>query len=161
MVAEQTKPPLRRVYATDFEVVADGITYRPHASEWVDFTQNLSVGELIAALSVNDLDLSDEASVRQAFSAAMAQLTARVAGWNWTDQVGRPLPQPPEGLERLDTAEIQWLQAAAIGKRGTSGDPNAGSPSTSPSMDEREGATRGSGTSPRSARNSTARPKRR
>lgn len=155
---EQTKPPLRRVYATDFEVEVDGVTYRPHASEWVEFSPLMSVGEfLVAATSYeppnNPVSEDEIRSAADAVESAIRQLETRLASWNFTDRSGRPIPQPRDGgLRALDLAEIHWLQGAVAGSRGTSGDPNAGSPSTSPSTGEAEGELLESGGSPESAK---------
>lgn len=162
-----SRPPLRRVWANDFELRVGEDVFFPHADEWADFLPYLSVGDYLLALESDDRPIlatvaGEFPEVAGNLREMVDTLSSQVVAWNWTDGGGRLLPQPADGgLLRLSHSELRWMLGAALGSRGTSDDPNAGPPSTSPSTDEREGASRGNGGSPRSARNSTARPKKR
>jgi hypothetical protein len=42
-------------------------------------------------------------------------LSEHVHAWNWVDEEGNDLPQPPEGLDECNTAEINWLSDELMG----------------------------------------------
>ena len=144
------KPNVRRI-PSDGCGVADetgGATYYPHEGEWVDVIPGMEVRMLAVLQKFNgladayaaiegDSDADEKAIAlsRDAIETALPALRDRVVGWSWTDDLGRPLPQPledPDVFLRLKGPEVGWLVAAVQGRIG--GDlPNAGSgtPTTS------------------------------
>lgn len=126
------KPVARRVPSDDCEVTDGAAVYRPHEGESVEVRAGIRVGELrryrvLAELDVQILSVQgeDQAHVKQlqlmegGMAEACAILADRIVGWDWTDDHGRPLPQPaddPTVFERLDLDEIRYLIAVARGE---------------------------------------------
>lgn len=116
-MAEKKKVPLRRVYANDLEVELDGEKFYPHAGEYVEIRPFWTIDER----QLHDDFLSGKA----AGDAGTLQrtwdfLVARVVAWDWTDDLGEPMPQPSEAvLRRLANYEVFWLQKAVKGMAGT------------------------------------------
>ena len=127
---EKSRPPLRRVYADDFTLSIDGVEYRPHAGEWVEYSVVGTVGaylDLLRSRSVEVVPSSEESAEETAafVERTREEVRRRLAAWDWTDMAtGEPLPQPREGgIDRLSLAETLWLQAVLYGKAGA--DPKA------------------------------------
>lgn len=126
------KPRPRRVASDRCPVLVDGQLYYPHEGEWVELLAGVTVGqlgllrqvqELPARLSQADGDADEAAQVvalmEAALSEASAFLAPRVLAWSWTDDLGRPLPQPdgtPGPLRALRAEELYWLLDGAQGE---------------------------------------------
>lgn len=132
-----SKPVPKRIPSDDCVITVDGISYYPHADEWVEIFPIQSVREirLVASMArlgidvqsaqddlVNSGDNNDTTNVTaQARLAALAdaQLSAlceilaeRVIAWNWTDLRGLPYAQPDgtaAQIEQLTADELAWL----------------------------------------------------
>jgi hypothetical protein len=137
-----SKPPLRPVPSDDCAVTINGETYYPHEGETVWIVGKASVGELQsywefrqkvrelpsengrpaddATLEAwNAYNRSYEERLSLSFDDLCQMVAGRVAKWDWTDDVGNPLPQPDGSLEpmkRLRTEELNWLHAVIQGE---------------------------------------------
>jgi len=133
------KPQPIRIPSDNCIVTIDGVEYRPHENEWVEVLPGLKVGhqKLIAEMNAlraefetleDDAEQDDESGLaaRRRINELAAQyndkmidfLRQRLVAWNWTDELGRPLPEL-DGTERpfelLSAEELGWLLAACRG----------------------------------------------
>lgn len=145
---QKNRIPLRRVYADTYTLTVDGVEYRPHAGEWVEFSPLGTVGAYIDGLRLKASPPPTEDEEDERLLAIVERIRSevrrRVVAWDWTDAVsGEPLPQPREGgLEALSLGEMLWLQSAMSGDA----DPKAGAAaSTSPSRGKRAASSRKAG----------------
>lgn len=120
-----SKPEAVRYDSGDLETESDGKSYRPHEGEWAEVYPGFLVGEVDLFLHLRELGEKLEALKGQpealqrqmalssdAYRRAIAVLADRIAGWSWTDNRGRALPQPgddPEVFRRLAIDEIWYL----------------------------------------------------
>jgi hypothetical protein len=138
-----------RVYDLDGKILEPGEEIRPHEGEWVEMFATSSVGELRAIRRLRELgsqlaavkgDKDEESESLQlsddAFEDLVQALAPRVVAWNWTDNAGRPMPQPdsPTVLRMLQPEELMWLLGAAQGET-PSARKNACAPSETISSD--------------------------
>lgn len=137
-VLRPTKVPPTRVPSDAFTVEQNGVTYRPHAGEWVEFRSTDQVGDFLflqrsrrISQEIAALADPDAAEHRDRFERMNVEMCRRAAAevlaWNWTDDAGRPYPSPPspEDMERLSNAELMYiLTRGRMG--GAELDPNAG-----------------------------------
>lgn len=129
------KPSARRVPSDDYEVEADGITYRPHEGEWVEVMPGITVGERMAYVGLARLGVTIQAAAGERdeyarlteaaeryYEMVCASLARRVVAWNWTDQFGVPLPPPrdnPDVFRLIDETELNYLAAITRGETVT------------------------------------------
>jgi hypothetical protein len=156
-----SKPPTRPVPSDDYVLTVDGVEYHPHEGEQVEFIGSTTVGEMQAfnrfrRLSVSIDAVKGEADEAQkinelmdpAFEQLCELLARRLVRWSWTDDAGRPLPQPdaPEVLKALCAEEVYYLLIAAQGesagerKNGSSVSPTTSSATAPPPTTRRTGA---------------------
>lgn len=146
-----TRPPGLRVPSDTFTVVRDGVTYRPHAGEWVEFFGDGTVGDTLLMQRGERLSrevaaagdgASDELQLRaERLTEEMCRrAAANIVAWTWTDRAGRPYPNPPAPA---DLEGLTWPELTYLISRGQAGgderDPNAedaGSTSFSPEKPE-------------------------
>lgn len=132
---QQSKPPAAmaiRVPSDDCAVEVDGETYYPHVGEWVEILPLRKVRDIRSLLTVMKANTEDPASLAVAFDGLGDFLNARVVRWNWTDEDGRALPQPGNGvLDELTLDEQRWLARQFQGVEETR--KNSSSPSTASS----------------------------
>jgi hypothetical protein len=126
------KPAPRRIPSDDCAVVVDGTTYYPHEDEWVEFVGTLTVGDLMALAQLERFGVELQAAEGDAdqgiqtvrimdryFRQVCDGLARRVTAWSWTDDLGRPLPDPagdPEAFAALRPAELTYLIGLARGE---------------------------------------------
>lgn len=126
------KPPPIRIPSDDCRIVLDGQEFFPHEGEWVETLAGMTVAEYKAINAMGNLaerlaqvkgDPDEEEKVNALIDGQFDQicdvLAARVVAWNWTDDAGRPLPQPngtPAIFHRLRSHELNWLVRAAEGE---------------------------------------------
>lgn len=119
------KPKPTRVDSSDCRVEMFGDPYCPHEGEWVEMVRGLATGALehldaLSQLQTQGLTLQDEEGGNVRMAQMMKQtavvmwdlLKDRLIAWNWTDDRGRPLPQPDgtvEPLKLLNFEELLWL----------------------------------------------------
>lgn len=142
------KPPAHRVPSDSYALVRDGVTYHPHAGEWVEFAGDASIADMLlmqrlvagsrelAAMAAMNAEPEQQFERFGPYAQTILDLCARLAraivGWNWTDPAGRPYASPPAAtdLAELDMAELGYLL-----RRGQVSDPNpTGVGSTSSSV---------------------------
>lgn len=127
------KPTPRRIPSDACEVVGADGPYHPHEGEWVEIVGTLTVGDIMALSALERYGVAlqaaqgepDEAiqSVRimdQYFRQTCEGLARRVVAWSWTDDLGRPLPQPagnPEAFAALSPAELTYLIGLVRGEQ--------------------------------------------
>ncbi len=127
-----SKPKPVRVLSDGCAITIGDDTYRPHEGEWVEMLAIQSVAELQEEERIRRLGVEidavrgepDEASRLSAlmdahFERLCEVLAVRIVDWNWTDDLGRPLPRPdgsPAPLKRLRTQELYWLLTATRGE---------------------------------------------
>jgi hypothetical protein len=139
------KPGFRRVPSDDCKVEDGGELFYPHEGEWIECTRGLQVREMASLQEMQsmltELDtVKGEPDEWQRVPEIMTRhydrlipiLRDRVVRWNWTDDAGRPYPQPmddPDVFRRLKPEELWYLSAAIRGetpgeqKNGGSGTP--------------------------------------
>lgn len=98
----KTKPPVRprRIMVDDdLPVIVEGVTYHPHAGEWVEFSTRPSIG---LYLELAAMGRSEE---------GIKRLTELMTAWDWTDDAGRAYPNPPtvDAVGSLPLEEFGWL----------------------------------------------------
>lgn len=124
-----SKPTAVRMASDDCEVTTNGETYHPHEGEWIEVMPGGTVedqrlqSELTRAkddLAACEGDEDETEKVIAFLDKVNAGLCARAAeyllAWSWTDDRGRPLPQPdgtPEIFYALRQEEVVyiWLKA--------------------------------------------------
>lgn len=142
-----TKLPARRVESSNFTVEQDGVIYRPHAGEWVEFRGDGSLDNWLSQLAQarlmqelerlnaleqrSDLDVAEAIDLSERIERTMLDTCRKIAGtiiaWNWTDNGGRPYPSVPtiDVLRSLSLDELRYLMA-----EGNVPDPKGIAPST-------------------------------
>lgn len=126
------KPQARRIPSDDCVVEVDGEKYNVHEGEWVELIPVTTVSDLAVLQKARDLetvaaaakgDPDENVKMLDATSGMVdsicEMLAPRVKAWNWTDDAGRPLPQPDgtaEPLKRLHWEELLYLTQAAQGQ---------------------------------------------
>lgn len=118
----------------DGKIIGDGTPHYIHQGEWVELVPYGSIGEMMAATSFAPQDTV--ALQSEKMRNICVTLARRVTGWNWTDIMGAPLPQPygrPEIFEALSADEIVWLIGASQKGEGVAERKNGSGPSGSAS----------------------------
>ena len=124
------KPPLRTVASDDCEIEEDGVRYKIHEGEWIKVVSSFAVGTLHLMRKVSELQtrmasLEDNDEVRKVLllddtmSELVDVLQDRVVDWNWTDDVGKPLPKPyrnPDAFRALRIEELMYLAVTIKGE---------------------------------------------
>jgi len=143
-----SKPQPKRLPSDDCKVIQGGETYYPHEGEWVEVLPGVTVDgvrqlhtlhelapKLLAAQGEADEQARILALMDGAFSEVARFLAPRLTAWNWTDDLGRPLPLPdgtPGPLGCLRQEELFWLISAAQGETpGKGASASKPSPTTS------------------------------
>ena len=83
----------------------------------MDFLPVTSLADVVSALTdaTQAGQAADERTTQQYLDSLLARcerLATRVIAWNWTDLMGKPLPQPygrPDVLLALSNDELRWL----------------------------------------------------
>lgn len=81
---------------------------------WVEF-KRMTYGEskrFAALQGVNGMVLEEQ------FSLIDSILQSHIAGWNWTDEHGKPLPCPSDDaavIDNLTNEEMTWLTEQLVG----------------------------------------------
>ena len=140
------KPPTRQVPSDDCLVEVDGMEYKVHEREWVKIISSFAVGHLKVMRRVGELQsqmdsLEDGEEIKKVILAddVMSELVevlqGRIVGWNWTDDLGNPLPQPfgnPNAFKSLRLEEMMYLGLIVRGESpAEQGNGSAPSPITS------------------------------
>lgn len=131
--ALRPKVPAYRFDCSDYETKIGGQAYRLHEGEWVEIIPIRSARETRELLELRRLKvkLDAVAGEKDAYNRTLEildrtyeqvchTLSERVVAWNWTDKLGRPLPQPagdPEVLLSLSESEIAYLVGLAQEER--------------------------------------------
>lgn len=148
------KPALRRVPSDDLVIEEGGELYTPHAGEWVEILPGFRVADFRVVQALADLQVTmqalrgeDDGELRamvaasEAYALTLAEIRTRVIRWSWTDDLGRPYPQPcdhPEVIDALRIEEVNYLgrvirqQNPAQEKKGLSTSPTTSSATASP-----------------------------
>lgn len=119
------KPQPRRIASDDCIKTVDGVEYAVHEGEWVEMVGGVSVAEMRARQvllefgpKVAALEGEPDANVEfvrlfnEAYSTVIQGIARRLVDWNWTDDLGHPLPKPdgsPAPLAPLSPEEILYL----------------------------------------------------
>ena len=111
---KQTPP--RRVEGTTFVQTVDGVEYRPHEDEWVDFRRGFSWGYMMAQQGL--VAARDDTGKRiAAWTDVVKSLADNIIAWSLTDAEGEALPQPyhnPEAFRQLTNEELLWLDSNVV-----------------------------------------------
>ncbi len=124
------KPKPKRIPSDSCRLFVDGEECYPHEGEWVELISAETMGELRVRVKFARLGVALEAIQGEADEVARANalleehygevcehLARRVFAWNWTDDLGTPLPQPrgnPEAFRLLRSGELHWLMNAMM-----------------------------------------------
>lgn len=119
------KIPARRIPSDDFEVVVGGVTYTPHAGEWVEVRPGMRVSAIRAQSAMArlqedmqaikgdpDAELTILRQLDEQFAIACDSVASSVVAWSWTDDDGEPLAQPkgnPDVIASLTAEEVSYL----------------------------------------------------
>jgi hypothetical protein len=122
-----SKPTAVRIPSDDCTVTVAGKEYHVHEGEWIEIMPGGRVGEfevldtffgIEAAMAAvkGDPDESRQGFhiLNDALKIAVPVLRDRILAWTWTDDAGRPLPQPCEGdpaFRLLQFEELSYLVA--------------------------------------------------
>lgn len=151
------KPPVRQVPSDDCVVEVDGVEYRIHEDEWVKVIASFAVGSLKIMRRVTELQsqmdsLEDDDRIRSVIlmddtvDELIDVLQNRVVEWTWTDDLGKPLPQPfgnPEAFRPLRLEELMYLALVVRGEAPEE-QKNASAPSRTTSSATRRRRSRAS-----------------
>lgn len=126
------KPQPKRIPSDDCAVKIDGAVCFPHEGEYVEMITTETVGEMKARRFLREVGVRIDAIkgepdekvkfeqiMDEYFDEICSHLAGRVFAWNWTDDWGRPLPQPDGTvgpLLRLRAGELYWLMNATGGE---------------------------------------------
>lgn len=124
------KPPTRQVPSDDCTIEADGVVYSPHEGEWVKVVSSFAVGSLRIMRRMTELQsqmdaLDDDEQIRKivlmddTVDQIIDVLQGRIVEWNWTDDLGNPLPQPfgnPDAFKPLRLEELMYLALIVRGE---------------------------------------------
>ena len=124
-----SKPKARRVPSDDCVVTVGTEESHPHEGEWVEVIPGFPVGALkaqrgLSELSVKLAAVNDNESAKRlaivddTYQQVIAALAERIVNWNWTSDLGTPLPNPkekPEVLQQLRVEEMYYLAAVVRG----------------------------------------------
>ncbi len=108
------KLPVRRIPADDCVVTVNGEKCRIHEGEWVEVVPVATIGQTLEMSGIKLAGMNSEEQIRGAIETICGQLAKRILGWNLTDVMGEPIPNPhgkPEVLQALTTEELFWLVA--------------------------------------------------
>ncbi len=119
------KPQPVQIPSDDFEIDIDGVTYAPHAGEWVKIRPGTSVSAIraqsaMARLQENmqaikgdpDAELTLLRQLDEQFTIACESAAKTIVDWSWTDDDGDPLPCPkgqPDVIADLSAEEVSYL----------------------------------------------------
>lgn len=161
---QPTKLPPRRVVCDDFVITVDGVEYRPHAGQYVEFRGQSTIREYLRTLRLLELhgmagaDLMARPSgevqglvseLRAITAENIAGLAGAIISWDWTDEAGNAYPSPPsaEDLSGLCVQEIGFLSLAYKGQAGATEEArkNGSPPSISRSTRRKAARSRKSG----------------
>jgi len=164
------KPPTRQVPSDDCLVEVDGVEYAVHEGEWIRVISSFAIGSLKVMRRVTELQsqmdaLEDDETIRKVIlmddtvDELIGVLQARIVEWNWTDDLGKPLPQPlnnPDAFKPLRLVELMYL---ALVVRGESPEEqkNASAPSPTTSSATRRRRSRASSSGGRSRSKASSR----
>ncbi len=128
------KPKPVVVPSDDCTVRVGGEPFTPHEGETVTLYQGMVVGEWKALQGVFELqsrmdEIGDDPENERKlielltphFQTFIEFLKDRVVAWDWTDDRGRPLPQPDGSdgpFQKLRAEELYWLLQASRGETG-------------------------------------------
>lgn len=140
------KPPIRQVPSDDCVVEVDGKEYHVHEGEWIKVISSFAVGSLHVMRRITELQsqmdaLEDDEEIQKVIltddtmNELIDVLKARVVEWNWTDDLGNPLPQPLNNAFAFHSLRLEELMYLGLVVRGESpaeqGNGSAPSPTTS------------------------------
>lgn len=120
-----TKHPTRTVPSDDCAVVIDGIESHPHRGEIVTFAGWFDMNALAIMYAFGDLldrviDAEEEEALRlidesdPLVERFIAVLASCIVEWNWTDDLGKPLPQPHENADAFRALRLDELVYLAL-----------------------------------------------
>ena len=154
------KPPTRQVPSDDCLIEVDGVEYKIHEGEWVKVINSFVIGSLKIMRRVTELQsqmdsLEDDETIRKVIlmddtmDELVGVLQRRIVEWNWTDDLGNPLPQPlnnPDAFQSLRIEELMYLalvvKAEAPAEQGNGSAP---SQTTSSATKRRKSQAKSSG----------------
>lgn len=127
-----SKPKPRRIDASACPVAdGDQICY-PHEGEWVEVLSGMTAGQMQAVAHLQrigvemdalqgepDQGIKSFALLEPYYAEIQALVATRLIDWNWTDDLGEPLPKPDRTtgpLNQLRLEELYWLLTAAQGE---------------------------------------------
>jgi len=125
------KPPTRQVPSDDCTIEIDGVEYHIHEGEWVNVVSSFAVGSLRIMRRMTELQsqmdaLEDDEAIRKVIlmddtvGELVDVLQRRIVEWNWTDDMGAPLPQPFHNPDAFSSLRLEELMYLALVVRGES-----------------------------------------
>lgn len=116
---ELTRPPGIRVPSDNFAVEIGGVTYHPHAGEWIEFDIQPSIADFVGALGLLRMDEQIaraqaghiDPQLEQTLAGLVPAALDRIIAWSWTDKRGVAYANPPTeaDIRRLSQAEWQYV----------------------------------------------------
>lgn len=143
-----SKIPAQRVPSDDCVIDRDGVSYRPHAGEWIEVRRGQTVGDYLQQIRLAQLLASARelgqaalagqeaqetlAALESALRDSLEHLASRIVRWTWTDDTGQPYPERPAAgdLARLDMAELEYVRRVVSGDMEAEARKNGSRPST-------------------------------
>ena len=136
------KPPSIKLPSGDFELVVDGVTYKPHEGEWIEASRMQRIGEVVSISQLSRLGVElqalagdEDEQARMAdlmekhFEDICRVLAERVIAWNWTNDQGNAYPPPSRDAFQLLRAEELYYLLRVIQGEGPGEQKNGSRPS--------------------------------
>ena len=106
----------------DGKIVDEGDAFNIHEGEWVKIVPYISMRESMALVNIANLSADSGTDSLKSLQEMCNALAERVFDWNWTDNIGEPMPKPyknPEVLMNLQNEELIWLVSVSMGESPT------------------------------------------
>ena len=106
----------------DGKIVDEGDAFHIHEGEWVKIVPYVSMKESMALVNIANLSTDSGTDSLKSLQDMCSAFSERVFDWNWTDNIGQPMPKPyknPEVLMNLQNEELIWLVSVSMGETPT------------------------------------------
>tara|TARA_R110002020_G_scaffold86938_2_gene214572 strand:- start:2016 stop:2477 length:462 start_codon:yes stop_codon:yes gene_type:complete len=104
------------------KIVDEGDAFKIHEGEWVKIVPYISMKESMALVNIANLSTDSGTDSLKSLQEMCSALSERIFDWNWTDNIGQPMPKPyknPEVLMNLQNEELIWLVSVSMGETPT------------------------------------------
>lgn len=104
------KVPPRVVNSDGFTIEVDGEEYHPHEDETVSYRTRLNTRQMIQALRLQNLQVTDDSeSLEASLGEVRTFLRNCIASTTWTDEDGEPYTSVEAMLDDAGMDELSWL----------------------------------------------------